>query len=153
MVKILNRAGKTALLLTFLVPLIGFSQVCHRKINQYDEQFNRHGIWITWQDEEKHIPYCKSWYKHGKEYRVTRYYHENGRTRLKFHFRGDSLIKVKYFDIQGHLTDKGRALRLVTDTEYRYCWDGKWKHYDEHRKLERTSFYRRGEELISDHPQ
>ena len=135
-------------LIMFFFPLVGLSQGFHRKINQWDEKFNRQGLWITWQDEKNHIPSCKSHFSHGTEYRVTRYYHANGRTRLKLRFIGDSLIHVKYFDIHGRLTDKGRALRIITTTENRYCWDGVWKHFDEHHRMVKTSFYRKGEELI-----
>jgi antitoxin component YwqK of YwqJK toxin-antitoxin module len=142
--------SKVAVFLIVFIPLIGFSQVFHRKTNQWDNKFKRQGLWITWQNEEKHIPSSKSWYKHGVEYRVTRYYHENGKTRLKFRFIGDSIVKVKYFDSKGHLTDKGRALRLTSDTEYRFCWDGEWKHFDEHHKLVKTSIYRKGEELVNE---
>jgi antitoxin component YwqK of YwqJK toxin-antitoxin module len=138
--------SKTALLIIVFIPLVGFSQVFHRKINQWDDKFNRQGLWITWQDEGKHIPSCKSRYRHGVEYGVTRYYHDNGRTRLKLRFIGDSLIRVKYFDVHGRLTDKGRALRIITPTENRYCWDGEWKHYGEHHKLVKTSYYQKGEE-------
>jgi antitoxin component YwqK of YwqJK toxin-antitoxin module len=146
----LKRPGKIGFLFVFsIIPLIGFSQVFHRMINQWDDKFHKNGLWITWQDEEKHIPSCKSRFKHGVEYRVTRYYHENGRTRIKYHFYGDSIVKVKYFDKNGHLTDKGRALRLTTETEIRFCWDGKWKHYDENHKLVKTSVFRKGEELDS----
>lgn len=135
------------------IPLIGFPQVFHRKINQWDDKFKMHGLWITWQDEEKKIPYHKIRYNHGVEYKVTRYYHSNGKVRLRYRFIGDSIVKVKYFDSTGHLTDKGRALRLITNEEYRFCWDGKWKQFGEHHKLLKTSYFRKGEELISNQKQ
>lgn len=144
----IRRAIGIALILSFFIPLIGLPQVFHRKINQWDDKFHRHGLWITWQDEKEHIPSSRIRYRHGLEYGVSRYYHENGRTRLKFRFSGDSIVMVKYYDSLGHLTDKGRALRFISEKEYRFCWDGEWKHYGKHRRLIKTSFYRKGEELI-----
>jgi len=60
-------AIRIAFFLVAFIPLIGFPQVFHRKINQWDDKFKMHGRWITWQDETRHIPSCKSWYKHGTE--------------------------------------------------------------------------------------
>jgi hypothetical protein len=134
-------------ILVLFLPLFGFSQLGHRKINQLDEKGRRQGRWITWQDSARRLPSCKSWYKDGIESRTTRYYHSNGNTRLKFCFKGDSLIVVRYFDPQGKLTDKGSALRLFTDTEIRYCWDGEWKQYDKRHRVVQRMMYRKGEEV------
>ncbi|MBK7028280.1 MAG: hypothetical protein IPH45_03315 [Bacteroidales bacterium] len=57
------------------------------------------------------------------------------------------LLKVKYLDTLGHVTQKGGAKRLYTPSEIRYCWDGEWKFYDEKHKLYRTALYRKGEEV------
>ncbi|MBK7175192.1 MAG: hypothetical protein IPH84_18690 [Bacteroidales bacterium] len=117
------------------------------KRNQFDTKGNRHGRWITWQDSARRLPSSKAWFKHGLEYRTTRYYHANGKVRLKLHYKGDSLIRVKYLDTLGHVTQKGGAKRLYTPTEIRYCWDGEWRFYDEKHKLYRTAIYRKGEEV------
>lgn len=134
--------------LFLLLPFAGNSQLFQRKINQIDNKGRRQGQWITWQDSVRHIPSSKSWFRDGKEYRTTRYYHANGRTRLKLRYHGDSLITISYYDTSGKLTDRGGALRLYTDTEIRYCWDGEWKQYNRHHRVINRQFYRKGEEVI-----
>jgi hypothetical protein len=148
---IVNRKRKLSrilILLTILIlPIITSSQVFHRKINRIDEKGNRQGRWITWQDSVRRIPSCKSWFRDGKEYRTTRYYHNNGKCRLSFSFQGDSVIVVRYFDEKGRLTEKGRALRLYTPTEIRFCWDGEWKQYDRWHRVIGRQQYKKGEEV------
>ncbi len=130
-----------------MIVINGLSQPFCRKINQLDAKGNRQGRWITWQDSARRLPSSKCWFKNGLEYRTTKYYHPNGKVRLRMHFSGDSVIKVKFLDSTGHVTQKGRALRLYTPSEIRYCWDGEWKFYDEKHKLYRTALYRKGEEV------
>jgi antitoxin component YwqK of YwqJK toxin-antitoxin module len=140
--------GKLSLVvLVWIVSLGAVGQVFHLKLNQLDKQGRRQGHWITWQDSVRRLPSSKSWFRDGKEYRTTRYYHSNGKTRLKLRYHGDSLIRVKYYDTLGHVTHKGRALRLYTPTEIRYCWDGKWKYYDGRRKYIKAVIYRKGENI------
>lgn len=131
-----------------LLPFLVHSQWFNRKINRTDAEGHRQGRWITWQDSVRRLPSAKSWFRDGREIRTTRYYHSNGKTRLKLRYSGDSIIHVKYYDTLGHLIQKGRALRLYSDKEIRYCWDGVWKFYDSGRKPERVAIYRRGEEMI-----
>ncbi len=143
-------------LIFFLIGVLlaetAISQPLCRKINQLDSKGNRQGRWITWQDSARRLPSSKCWFKNGLEYRTTRYYHPNGKVRLKLHFRGDSIIRVKYIDSTGHVTQKGWALRIYTQKEIRYCWDGEWKFYNEKHKLERKAIYRKGEEVTEGAP-
>lgn len=140
-----NRLIILFLLVSF--PLLCSSQHSGGKINRVDAKGLRQGRWVTWQDSVRRIPSCKSWFRDGKEYRKTSYYHSNGKPRLTFRFRGDSLIIVRYFDEHGRLTDKGRALRSYTKTEIRYCWDGEWKQYDRWHRVVNRQFYNKGEEV------
>ncbi|NVO21203.1 MAG: hypothetical protein HXX13_15985 [Bacteroidetes bacterium] len=140
--------SKAALCLLFVIPLIGHCQWFHRKINQWDDKFHPNGLWIGWKDDQNKVKAYRIWYKHGLEYRISRYYHDNGKTRVKYRFLGDSIVMVKYFDENGRLTDKGRALRFYTNSDYRFCWDGTWKHYDEHHHMVKPTIYRKGEEMI-----
>jgi hypothetical protein len=137
----------SVLLIILFIPLIASSQLFHRKINRIDEKGYRQGRWITWQDSVRRIPSCKSWFRDGKEYRTTRYFHNNGKRRLTFCFKGDSVIIVRYFNEKGRLTDKGRALRLYTETEIRYCWEGEWKQYDRWHRVIGRQQYKKGEEI------
>jgi len=138
--------GKLCLLIMVLTLSIGsYAQFFSRKVNQLDEKGRRQGRWITWQDSARRLPSSKSWFRDGMEYRTTRYYHPNGKTRLKLKYKGDSIIRVSYYDTLGHLTHKGRALRLYSPTEIRYCWDGEWKYYDGRGKLINAVIYRKGE--------
>jgi antitoxin component YwqK of YwqJK toxin-antitoxin module len=134
-------------MLLFLLPFLAYPQFRHRKTNQIDTKGQRQGYWVTWQDSVNKIPSATAWFKDGKEHRVSRYYHANGKTRLKLRYINDSLIRVKYFDSTGRLTDKGSALRLYSEKEIRYCWDGVWKQYDKYRHVTGMQVYRKGEEI------
>jgi len=140
--------SKLWLLGLFLILTIDSSaQFFSRKVNQLDEKGRRQGRWITWQDSVRRLPSSKIWFRDGLEYRITRYYHPNGITRLKMKYKGDSVIRVSYYDTLGHLTLRGRSLRLYTPTEIRYCWDGEWKYYGKFRKVLKTEVYRKGEDV------
>lgn len=148
MAKQKKRPNSLVFLLAFiLISFTGNTQILHRKINRLDEKGCRQGIWIIYLDSARRQPLSKFHFKDGREYRTSRYYHENGTTRVKFRYKGESLVLVKYYDTCGRLTQKGRSLMLYTDKEIRYCWDGAWKFYDNRHRLIRTAEYRKGEEL------
>jgi len=145
-----NHRSRFICLILLTLPILGYPQLLNRKLNRLDEEGRRQGCWITWQDSARRLPSSKSWFRDGKEYRTTRYYHSNGITRLKLRYSGDSIIHVKYYDSTGHLMQKGRALRLYSDKEIRYCWEGTWKFYNGGRKPDRIAVYRRGEEVSAE---
>jgi len=143
-----KRPNNQLLLLAFvLISLTGYPQIFHPKINRLDEKGCRQGRWITYQDSIRRHPLSKFYFKDGLECRTTKYYYENGKVRVKFRYKGDSLVLVKYYDTCGGLSQKGRSLMLYTEKEIRYCWDGVWKFYDNRQHLIRTAAYRKGEEL------
>ncbi|MEI6060102.1 MAG: hypothetical protein WCR72_05305 [Bacteroidota bacterium] len=111
-----------------------------------DAKGRRQGLWITWYDTARRQPLSISRFRDGREYRTSRYYYENGKTRVRFRYKGDSIVWVRYYDSCGKLSMKGRSLLLYSDKEIRYCWDGMWKYYDCHHHLIQTEMYRKGEE-------
>ena len=135
-------------LFLLMVSQPGLAQLLHRQVNRMDETGRRQGKWILWQDSARRRPSFTGWYKDGVERRVTRYYYGNGKLRIKFMYRGDSLLIARYYDTCGRLSEKAEALRLDTVTEYRFCWDGKWKKYTKWHRVRQQALYRKGLEVV-----
>ena len=125
------------------------SFVCHgqligRKINQYDEDGNRNGKWVEYWDGTHTAISGKGKYKNGKLVGKWKYYHINGKRRLRFKYK-DERIKVAYFDQFGQIERKGWA-RMVNDEQgIRYFWEGWWKEYDKRRRVIKKIRYENGE--------
>ena len=133
------------LILFLLLGLTSNAQLFNRHINQLDENGRRKGKWITYWDEEKRIPMSKATFENGREKNVSKEYHMNGNLRLKFRYHKDR-IRVKYYSKERKLEQKGWSVIEYNTEDTHYYWHGKWKFYNENRKLERISFYSNGEE-------
>ncbi len=133
-------------LIVAFVLISGFSQaqLFHRKVNRYDENGKRTGLWVNYWDDEKKIPMTKNHFKDDRETGVCKEYHNNGRLRLKFRYYKDR-IRVKYYDENRRLEQKGWAVMDFTEKDIHYYWHGKWKFFDKNRKLLRVALYRNGE--------
>ncbi len=130
--------------LGFLIP--AQSQFFRKSINKVDENGRRKGKWITYWDEEEKVPMSKATFNNGREVGVSKEYHINGKLRLKFRHQGDR-IRVKYYDEQRRLEQKGWSIIEYNESDTHYYWHGKWKFYNKRRKLERIAFYENGEEV------
>jgi antitoxin component YwqK of YwqJK toxin-antitoxin module len=124
-------------------------QLVHRNINQYDEDGKRHGRWIEYYDEEEKIVSSELNYKHGFQDGICKFYHPNGKLRLKWRYYKNR-IRAKYFYEDGKLEQKGWSKIEYGGEATHYYWHGKWKFYDHRRKLIRTSFYQNGEEITEE---
>ena len=133
-------------ILWFILAMPSSGQIFHQKRNAFGEDGLKTGKWITYWDDAKRIPMSKEHYEKGREVGVSKAYHQNGNLRLKFRYRGDR-IRVKYFTIDRKLDQKGFAQIEFNKDDVHYYWHGKWKFYDEKRKLNRVSFYENGEEV------
>jgi hypothetical protein len=145
-----GKAGNGNLYLRFmlfvflLAPAFSTAQLFHGKVNRYDENGKRKGLWVNYWDEEKKIPMTKNHFKDDRETGVCKEYHNNGKIRLKFRYRKER-IRVKYYNEKGRLEQKGWAKMDFTEKEIHYYWHGKWKFFDENRKLIREALYWNGE--------
>jgi len=123
------------------------AQLFHRKTNQYDTSGKRSGLWITWWDDEARIPMSKARFKEGKETGVSKEYHQNGTLRLKMRYFKHNQVKVKYYNENRQLEQKGRAVFEYNRSDIHYYWHGNWKFYDTHHKIKEFAIYYKGEEL------
>ena len=134
------------LLAVFLFSTISYCQLFKRHKNQYDDNGRRIGLWITYWDDEEKIPMSVATYKDGYETGVSKEYHQNGNLRLKFRYHKNR-IRVKYYDVNRNLEQKGWSVLEYNKEDTHYYWHGEWKFYSEKRKLIKTGHYINGEEM------
>lgn len=132
------------LLSPFLLP----AQLFKKSLNEYDENGKRKGHWCTYWDDDKRVPMSKARYKNGREVGVSKEYHINGTIRLKFRYHKNRL-RVKYYDENRRLEQKGWAILEYNEADSHYYWQGKWKFYNANRKVDRISHYVNGEEVVN----
>ena len=92
-----------------------------------------------------------AYFKDGRETRLSKEYHINGKLRLKFRYYKDR-IRVKYYTESRKLEQKGWSVIEYNEDDTHYYWHGKWKFYNNGRKLERVALYENGEEISSTDP-
>lgn len=124
------------------------AQLFKKQLNEYGEDGLKTGKWKLYWDEEEKIPMSLVNYENGKEKGVSKEFHNNGSLRLKFRHH-KSRIRVKYFSPERKLEQKGWAVFEYNAEDTHYFWEGKWKFYDEKRKLITISRFENGE-LISE---
>lgn len=140
----LNKLGLIFFLLLFGGNLE--AQFLKRNINKLDDNGKRKGLWISYWDDEKRIPMSLTHYKEGRECDVSKEFHMNGNLRLKFRY-GKEKIRVKYYDNDRKLEQKGWAVLDYNEQDTHYYWQGEWKYYNSKRKLQKISYYEHGEEI------
>jgi len=133
----------------FFNSTILYCQLLKRHKNQYDENGQRKGLWITYWDEEEKIPMSVARFNNGHETGVSKEYHQNGNLRLKFRYYRNR-IRVKYYDENRKLEQKGWSVIEYNADDTHYYWHGKWKFFTENRKLIRISHYLNGKEITSE---
>ncbi len=140
----MNRFLKYFVVILLLFPLILSAQIFKRKVNRNDENGNRKGLWINYWDDDEKILMSKYHYKDGMETYVCREFYSNGKTRIKFRYYGKR-IRVKYFDENSQITQKGWSKWDIAEKDLHYYWDGKWKFFDENKKLVKVEIWEMGE--------
>ena len=133
-----------ALFCLLALPVKG--QFWTKKLNRLDENGKRTGKWITYWDEDKTVPMSMARFKNGREVGVSKEYHANGKMRLKFRHQKNR-IRVKYYSQDRKLEQKGWSVIEYNEIDTHYYWHGKWKFYDANRKIDRISYYSKGEEI------
>lgn len=136
----------------FIIAVLLFSiasqaQLFNKKTNQYGEDKKRTGKWITYWDEEDKVPMSVARYKSGREVGVSKEYLSNGIMRLKFRYH-KTRMRAKYYFPNGKLEQKGWAVMEYNEKDTHFYWHGKWKFFDENRKVIRRALYQNGEEVL-----
>ena len=124
------------------------AQLFKKKINQYGEDKKRTGWWISYWDDEEKIFMSKVKFEAGEEIATSKEYYQNGNIRLKFRYQ-KTRTRVKYYSEDRKLEQKGWSVLEYNKKDTHYYWHGKWKFYNEKRKLVRTAIYQNGAEDIS----
>ena len=140
------RACTIVLLLVFL-GVNSFGQFYKRKINAYNENGQRTGLWLTYWDDDEKVPMSRTIYKNGYENRVSKEYHQNGKMRLKFRYFKDGRLKVKFYNEDRVLEAKGGAVIEYNKADTHFYYQGKWKYFSSKRKLIRVGWYEHGKEV------
>ena len=132
------------LLAVFLVfSLSGLAQIFKKKVNQLNEKGQREGLWIEYWDDDEKLLMTKARFKADHETGVCKNYHSNGKLRLKFRYHKNRL-RVKMYDENRKLEQKGWAIFVINEIEIHYYWHGKWKSYDNNRQLTAITHYENG---------
>ena len=119
--------------------LLTFSVVAQEKINQLDEQGNRHGLWKG-THKETNRPRYEGVFSHGKETGVFKYFDDTkaGTTIATRDFsKGDGSCYAVFFDQKGNKVSEGKLLNKIPE--------GQWKYYHfESKSIMNIEFYKNG---------
>lgn len=99
---------KNKITITLLLLLISSSLFSQNRINKFDENGKRHGIWRK-EYNNGNIRY-KGTFNHGKEMGIFKFYAVSGEKKpivIKQFTAGESLVKVQFFSKKGILKSEG----------------------------------------------
>lgn len=130
----------------FLFCTASYGQFLKRQKNQLDENGKRKGLWVTYWDEEEKLKMSVAKFKDGYEVGKSKEYFQNENLRLKFRYQKNR-IRAKYYSADGKLEKKGWAVIEYNIEDVHYYWQGKWKYYNEKRKVQSISFYENGKKI------
>jgi antitoxin component YwqK of YwqJK toxin-antitoxin module len=126
---------KNVILLFFLT----FSVVAQEKINQLDEQGNRHGLWKG-THKETNRPRYEGVFSHGKETGVFKYFDDTKAGTIiatRDFSKGDGSCYAVFFDQKGNKVSEGKLLNKIPE--------GQWKYYHfESKSIMNIEFYKNG---------
>jgi antitoxin component YwqK of YwqJK toxin-antitoxin module len=112
--------------------------------NRLDKNGNRHGFWIHYWDDESNIQ-RKGRYAHGKEIKTWKYYSLEGKLiKTEQYNRSQQIITIKTYHPNGKKESQGQACLVNEEGSLHFYWQGEWKFYDDHGRLERTEWYEKG---------
>lgn len=137
------------ILLLILVNSNSYSQFFKRKLNAYNTNGQRTGLWLTYWDDEMKIPMSQVFYKNGYEDRVSKEFHQNGKLRLKFRHYSENRMRVKFYHENRKLESKGWAIMEYNKEDTHFYYHGKWKYYNQNRRLIKIGSYEYGSEVIN----
>ena len=138
----------SVLLIPLLLIALGLeAQLFKKKINQFDKDGLRTGLWKTYWDEEKKIPMSIANFEKGRETGICKEYHNNGKLRLKSRYIKGK-IRMKYYGENRKLISKGWAVIDYTSGDIHFYWHGKWKYFNKHHQLVKISIYENGNESL-----
>lgn len=136
------------LIALFLIAFGLRAQLFKKKINQYDKDGLRTGLWKTYWDDDEKIPMSIGHFEKGRETGICKEFLPDGTIRLKSRYHGNK-IRMKYYNEDRRLEKKGWALIDYSSKDIHFYWHGKWKYFEGRHHLVKTSIYTNGEESLS----
>lgn len=133
---------KTKTLFLLLMFLVSLFQA--QKINRLNKAGERTGRWITYADTSNKVKTMDARFKNGIAVGKSLYYYSDG-TLLRREVKRFKKIKIKIYQPNGKLSQKGNARIDVLPTKVHFYFYGRWKNYDTSGKLISYSFYNKGE--------
>ena len=122
-----------------LLFLLTFSVVAQEKINQLDEQGNRHGLWKG-THKGTNRPRYEGVFSHGKETGVFNYFDDTKAGTIiatRDFSKGDGSCYAIFYDQKGNKVSEGILLNKLPE--------GEWKYYHfESKQLMSQEFYKNG---------
>ncbi len=104
----------------------------------------RNGKYVEYWDKDSTQINARGHFCAGAPCKTWKYFNSDGTRRRKVKY-GDRL-KIKYYSASGKLNKKGFAMLDINSKEIHFYWHGKWKYYNERRKLYRVAIFKYGEE-------
>lgn len=88
------------------------------EINHYDEQGNKHGLWMKFYQNGK--PAYKAHFEHGKPVGTVKRYFSSGDLKAKMKYENDSTVYARIFYPNNKLAAKGKFINQQKDSVWRY---------------------------------
>ena len=126
------------------VTVLSTSVVAQPNTGDTNKDKLRNGKHFEYWDRDSTYLSARGHFCHGKPCRTWKYFWEDGTRRMKVKY-GDRL-KMKYYKSNGQLDKKGYARLDINSIDIHFYWEGKWKYYDDKRKLYRVAIFKNGDE-------
>ncbi len=125
----------------FIFSLQADAQLFKKKKRSADPQ-PRHLKYYDYWDADSTILNTKGHFCDGMACKTWRYYHQNGKKRMKVKY--SKRLKIKYYKETGQLDKKGYAMLDVDPANIHFYWHGTWKYFDDRRRLYRIALFENG---------
>jgi antitoxin component YwqK of YwqJK toxin-antitoxin module len=138
------RAFATIIIIGILIPLSVEAQL-FRKHKKPANDSLRSGKYCEFWDSDSSTISVKGNYDKGLACKTWKYYYSDGTLRMKVKYRDN--LKIKYYTLSGKLDQKGYAVLDLNAKQIHFYWHGRWKYFDDRRKLYRIAQYENGVEV------
>jgi len=133
---------KSIAILCILIITLSVKSQC-KYYNKVNADGKKTGLWMLYWDKEKKTPYRRFHYKDDRESGVCKMYNSEGKLIMKErHLK--KRIKVKNYNEQEKIQQKGYAIMEFHTEKIRFFWEGRWKFYGENHHLTGISIYKEG---------
>lgn len=137
-------------LFLFVLPVSVISQeskLFKKKLNSYNSSLQPHGQWIYYLEQDSTVVHSKGRYKNGIPVGKWMLYHTNGVPHVKTRYIRQKAREKRFYS-DGNIEKKGWSyLKLDDPSMLHYYWEGKWRIYNEHGKLQKIVLYHEGESV------